>query len=100
MIKGRDYKSNHNIMETSLFELSPALLPAIPAILAMIQGVKGMFNIPSKYAPGLAILLGMAAVWLFGHEWEAIVIQGILVGLAASGLYSGGKTSINTLRGE
>ena len=52
-----------------------------------------MSKVPSMYAPLLAIAFGLAFGSLMGEP-----IQGIVFGLSASGLYSGGKTVLKNLK--
>lgn len=67
-----------------------AIIPLIVGIVAAIK--KAGLN--SKYAPLVAMLLGVVVVSLeLGLTSDAIV-TGIVIGLSASGLWSGGKTLI------
>jgi len=74
-----------------IFTLSPLALGAIPLVVGLVQIGKGL-DVPSKYAPIVSIAFGIALMGLTGVAWQAFVVQGLIVGLAASGLYSGGKT--------
>lgn len=60
-------------------------LLSIPAIVAMVEALKRS-GTPTKYAPLLSIIFGV----LFGFVNDAWV-AGLVIGLAASGLYSGAK---------
>lgn len=79
-------------MET-LFEFSPFIVAIVPIVVGLVQVAKGV-GIPSKYAPVVSIVFGIGLVALTGVAWQAFVVQGIIAGLAASGLYSGGKTAL------
>ena len=81
-------------METlqTLFDLSPVATLAIPLVIGLVQVAKTL-GMPSKYAPLTAIIAGMVLIALTGETWQASIAQGLLVGLAASGLYSGTKTT-------
>lgn len=72
----------------NLFELNPAFLVAIPLIVALVQLVKNL-GLASKFAPILSIVFGIGLVALTGATWQADLVGGILLGLTASGLYSG-----------
>lgn len=74
----------------NLFSLSAVAVATIPVIVGLVAVFKPL-GLPSKYAPLASIALGMCLVALTGVIWQVIIAQGILVGLAASGLYSGGK---------
>ena len=77
----------------SLFEFSPLLVAIVPVIIGLVQVAKTV-GLPSNYAPFASIVFGMVLVALTGLTWQGIVIQGIIAGLAASGLFSGTKTTI------
>ena len=77
----------------NLFEFSPLIIAIVPIIVGLVQVVKGV-GIPSKYAPLVSIAFGIGLVALTGVVWQAFVVQGIIAGLAASGLYSGGKATL------
>ncbi len=64
------------------------------AIVAIIVGVTEVIKgagLPSKFAPLVAVVLGLAAS--FGIEGFGILaaFNGLIYGLSASGLYSGAK---------
>ena len=74
----------------NLFAFSPLAVAAIPAVLGVVAAIKQV-GLPSRFAPIASILLGIGLVALTGQPWQADITQGILVGLAASGLWSGSK---------
>lgn len=76
-------------MET-LFSLSPLVIGSTPIVLGVTSAIK-QIGLPNQYAPLVSILLGIGAVLLTGAVWQVAIAQGIIVGLVASGLYSGGK---------
>lgn len=76
-------------MET-LFDLSPLIMGIVPLVMALVEAAKQM-AIPSKYAPVAAMVFGVGLVALTGASWPVYLVQGIIAGLLASGLYSGGK---------
>ena len=77
-------------MET-IFQFTPLVIAAIPVALGLVQVAK-ISKLPSRYAPLAALAIGIILM-LFVSDltWQAIGIQGIIVGLAASGLWSGSK---------
>ena len=77
-------------MET-LFQINPLVIAAIPVALGLVQVAKTL-KVPSKFAPLVSIAIGIILM-LFVPDlaWQAIGMQGLIVGLAASGLWSGGK---------
>lgn len=79
----------------NLFTLSALTIAAIPVVTGLVSVLKTSLEMPTKFAPLASLALGIASVALIGGVWQAIIAQGILVGLAASGLYSGGKALAN-----
>jgi len=79
-------------MET-LFDFSPLILAIVPVILGLVEAIKAL-GLQTKYAPLVSIVLGVALVSLTGVSWQALIAQGIIAGLAASGLWSSGKKII------
>lgn len=76
-------------------ELSATFAALVPTVMALVSAAKGI-GLDSKYAPIVAVVLGAIGVYLTGsHEIAEVVMQGFLIGLTASGLYSGVKTSAN-----
>lgn len=66
----------------------------IPFIIAIVQGAKTV-GLPGRFAPVLSLALGVGIVALVSQlGWQAVIIQGLIAGLAASGLWSGGKAVI------
>lgn len=61
-------------------------LLSIPAIIAIVEAAK-VAGLPVKVAPLVAIIAGVIAGYFMGD-----VVNGIIFGLSASGIYSGAKT--------
>lgn len=75
----------------------------VPIILAIVQMFKLTGWVQDKYAPFVAIATGIGISFLMGHDTNdtsANILSGILFGLAASGLYSGIKTSSNAIKAD
>ncbi len=66
---------------------------AVPILIALVSAAKTA-GLPSRYAPLLSVVLGIVAFMLFatGYPLDK-VFEGLLAGLAASGLYSGVKAT-------
>lgn len=63
----------------------------VPIILGCVSGAKEM-GFPSRLAPLLAVVFGIGFVALYTGELTGVgALVGIMTGLSASGLYSGGK---------
>ena len=60
----------------------------VPAILGLVQAAKTA-GLNSRYAPLLAVLLGLVSSFIFSTNW----LEGITAGLAAAGLWSGVKAT-------
>jgi len=72
----------------------------IPVITALVEAVKRTFKLDARFLPILSVVFGILIAFLvqgqtiFGLEIEAMTIQvtifaGVILGLTASGLYSG-----------
>ncbi len=72
-------------------------------LVALIMGLSEVakrsgFN--SKFLPVFNIILGLGAAALTTTDIKQIIVTGIYMGLAASGLYSGAKNVNEGLRGN
>ena len=71
---------------------------AVPVIVALVAVAKTA-GLASKFAPLLAILIGLVAFYFIGSgDIAANLFQGVIVGLSASGLYSGVKASAKMIQ--
>lgn len=77
---------------TLLFTLTPLVVAAIPITVGLVQVVKAI-SLPDRFAPLASILIGCGLVALTTLTWQIVIAQGIIVGLCASGLWSGTKTT-------
>ena len=62
----------------------------IPIVIGIIQVIKKVFPKASKFAPLIALILGIALMLISGLTFNN-VITGLIVGLSANGLYGGTK---------
>lgn len=71
---------------------SIALAPLVAALTELVKRL----GLPSKYAPLVSIGLGIGLQFAVAAGVTTIdtALQGLVIGLAASGLYSGGKTLV------
>ena len=76
-------------------------LASIPAIVALVNLAKGL-GLPSKAAAPVAIVIGIAINtanhYLAGNGAYQSAVTGLLMGLAAAGLYDVAKASSTQLR--
>lgn len=76
-----------------MIELNALSLAIVPIVLALVQACKTI-GLDGKFAPFLAIVLGGV---LYGFQTGQIVgaiMPGVVIGLSASGLFSGSKSFI------
>lgn len=89
---------NENILTN--FTLQAAVI--IPIVTAVVQALK--FWVKDKYAPFVAMVVGIGITFLFAHDALADlsgnIMVGILFGLASSGLYSGLQHTTKVLKME
>lgn len=71
---------------------------AIALILSLVQVAKGL-GLPTKLAPVLAIVLGLALALGFNGILRDNIIAGLIWGLSASGLWSGTKSTVAGIKG-
>jgi hypothetical protein len=74
----------------------------VPIIIALVQMFKMTTWVKDRFAPFLAVILGIIFAFLvgedFGHDWSHIILTGIIYGLSSSGLYSGIKTTSEAIK--
>lgn len=77
-------------------------MAAVPFITAALQAVKRLSFITTEMTPFIAVLLGVAwnvSLTVGTEEFtRADIFLGIVIGLAASGLYSAGSTVVGEVR--
>ena len=75
-------------------ELTIYAIPIAAVIVGLVELAKGQ-GLPSRYAPVLAVCLGLAFATLGKLDdpsigrWLEVELLGLITGLSASGLYSG-----------
>jgi hypothetical protein len=68
----------------------------------VIQALK-MIGMPNKYSPIASIALGIIVGFIFRHEAADLsqtILAGVTYGLSASGLYSGVKSTSETIKND
>ena len=63
----------------------------VPIVTGLVQAIK-MAGVPSKYAPSLAVVLGVLSTYIVGVD--SALLMGVVYGLTAAGLYDIGKSVI------
>lgn len=73
----------------------------VAVIVAIGQLIKGLDMIQVKYIPLVNLILGILFSMAFGSgDLKMDLFNGLIVGLTASGLYSGVKNISEGMRGE
>lgn len=76
-------------------EPTTAFALLVPVVTGLVELVKTA-GFPSRFAGVLSLLLGLGGAFLIGGEAiSVLVLQGIIVGLSASGLYSATRATFN-----
>jgi hypothetical protein len=73
----------------------------VPIIIAIVQAFKLTGWVKDRYAPFVAILVGVAISFLADHDVADLtqsILNGVMYGLSASGLYSGIDTTSKAIR--
>ena len=78
--------TNYNLMDLALIDLT-----LVPVVVGLVHVAKKT-GLSSRYAPLLSLVLGLVGVWVLKQDIQWIA--GIVVGLSASGLWSGAKASL------
>jgi len=74
--------------------LNPLLLGSIPVVLGVVSAIKKV-GLSSRWAPIVSLVLGLGLSFFLGGDTTfQVVLQGLVVGLSASGLYSGTKATV------
>ena len=72
-------------------EVSLQFIVLVPVVVGLVKAVR-MAGVRSKWLPLVSIAMGIATVYVLGG-FNLDIIQGIIVGLTASGLWSGTKST-------
>lgn len=67
----------------------------VPVVIGVVEGLKRT-GLPSRFAFGVSVLLGIGGAFIFpANNIGLTILAGVIIGLSASGLYSGGKSLVN-----
>jgi len=75
-------------------EISTEFLVLVPVVIGLVEVLKHI-GLVSKFLPLASLILGVAGIGLLDAFTGANVLQGIIVGLTASGLFSGTKSTLS-----
>lgn len=76
--------------------ISAGQLALVPLVMMLVSGLKGMglTGENHRYAPGIALGLGLGGAFLLPSESvQFTILAGLVVGCVGAGLYSGVKTT-------
>lgn len=80
-----------------ILSLTPAVFAAIPVVIGLSAVIRQL-GLPERYSPLADLVLGILTVFLIGAvSLQADVLQGLLVGLSAAGLYNGTQVVAGSL---
>lgn len=74
-------------------DVTVQFLVLVPIVVGLVEAIKQL-GLSHRFAPLLSVVLGIVGAMLIGTVDQASVIQGVIAGLTASGLWSGVKKSI------
>jgi len=76
-----------------MFEIYDVVI--IPLIIGLVELFKKA-GVNKKYLPFIALVIGIAVgvVYVADYDWKQGVLVGAMLGLAASGLYSSSKNTL------
>jgi hypothetical protein len=75
--------------------LTVQFLVLVPLVLGVIQVFK-LAGLSTRWSPLVALILGIGGAFLIGGVHSVNVIQGLVAGLSAIGLWSGIKATATT----
>ena len=85
-------------MNIDLDVLTTNAVVIVPVIVAIVQTIKLSGFVPDHFAPLVSIGVGIIIGLLDGHAgniaWTSTLLNGVVYGLMASGLYSGVKVTM------
>lgn len=68
------------------------LASAVAVTVGVVGAVRMSGFVPDRVLPILSIVVGTTIAWVLGIRGSETVLGGIIIGLMASGTWSGGKT--------
>lgn len=81
-----------------MIEISPSILALVPLVIGLTSIAK--LYVDNRYAPLISLGFGVALAFLVPAATLAItILSGLVIGLTASGLYSGAKATFSPALG-
>ena len=75
-------------------EISNSFLVLIPIVVGVVEAIKRGVGMSTRFAPLMSLVLGVAGVWTLSAFTSVNIIQGLIVGLSACGLWACSKKTI------
>jgi len=76
-------------------EITAQFAVLVPVIIGAVEAAKRA-GLATRYAPLLALGLAVGAVGLLSGSWDSqTLLEGVVAGLSAAGLYSGTRSTLN-----
>lgn len=77
-------------------EISTQFLVLVPVVLGIVQAIK-LAGLPTRWAPLTSIGVGVLGAFLIGGLTfgGSVILQGIIAGLSAAGLWSGASSTFS-----
>lgn len=76
-------------------DIAPIYIILVPIVIGMVQVFRKL-GLSSRFAPLFAVISGIVGALTVAPSIDgAVVLQGIMVGLSAAGLFSGVKTTVS-----
>lgn len=71
-----------------------ATMFSVPVVVGVVAAIRQATDLPARFLPLLSLAAGMATGMLFGGVTTTALAEGVVIGLSASGLYSGAKAVV------
>lgn len=82
-------------MLDNLVQISPIVLAMVPVLMGIAQFAKTYEYIPSRWIPLTVVVLGIVgAEFLTDLGIVQAIYQGLIVGLMAMGVFTGGRATV------
>ncbi len=80
------------------------IIASVPAIVGLVNLIRDRAKVPTDLAPFIALFLGvgftMAQGLFTGNIYYDLASKGLILGLAASGIYDVAKPSVSVIGGD
>lgn len=74
--------------------MNDTLVLSVPVVLGLVAAIRQATAMPARFLPLWAVAMGVLLAMLDDGWSRQTALDGLLIGLSASGLYSGTKTVV------